>query len=246
MDRVLSVVFGLISVIAFAYAVWQNRSAENARVLAARVTGNIQQLAREIIADAPGTSASAYARSIAQISGSLTSGHKKGIHGSELGDVSLVFLAPQFQSEVATLALLQDSKFGVALTGTYGLDAWTPEGLPTGTMGGLKYDAVLAWGPYVTLPAAGRYVVEFRLRRGHAECSDDEALIYLDVYDYDHDKYYAQRRLTKKDLQTYWQRFSLVIEYVDTAAKLEYRVAVLRPGVPVTFDMVEVGLKTPL
>jgi hypothetical protein len=241
MDLTLNLIFGFIGIVSLAYAIWQNRAAENAKILTTRVTKNIQQLAREIMIEAPNSPSSAYAQSIAHIADSL-SGSRDRI--SDLGNVEMTFLAPQFNKTFGTLEFVEGSKFGVALTGTYDGAEWLPESMPPGTMGGLKYDAVLAWGPYVNLPVPGRYKIEYRVRSASHSVPRDAAFAYIDVFDYAHDKYYARKKLTANEIQSTWQRIGLTIEYIDTSAKLEFRVATLRPGILIQFDLVHVQLDT--
>ena len=203
MDLWINITFGVVGVLSLIYAIWQNRSAKTARLLAPRVTKNNQQIARQITIESPDATAAAYAKSIVSIAGSLAEPYSTSLNVSQFG---LTLLAPQFKSEVGQLVL------------TGARASWR-------TQVRCRADV----GPFLALPVVGRYVAEFRLKRGLSSLTD-HPLLYLDVFDFERRKYYCSKTILPSDLNTNWYRYPLEFDYNDLEAKLEYRVAVLTPG----------------
>jgi hypothetical protein len=241
-DSALNIIFGLIGFVSLLYAVWQNRAAQSARALNVKVTRNIQTIAREIMKEAPGTQAMAYAKSIVEVAGSLVPKAALDVIGNGT-DFELEFMPMQLRSRMAAASAEPTAAYGYALRATYKGPAVAPASLPADVEGGLPFDSVLAYGPYSRLPVAGRYEAEFRICRDAAAPLDSEPLLRLDVYEFDRDRYHATRLLTTRDVSAGWKQFGIDFDYTDTAAKLEFRAAVLRPDVRISLDTVVVKIR---
>jgi hypothetical protein len=233
----LNIVFGIIGIVSFGYAIWQNRSAESARQITKRVTENIRELAREAARLSVGSPTEGYARSIVQIANSLIGEHNSNAT-REVGVVRIDYLAAQLRSRIAEVTLSSDSIFGHVYRGKYVGSRWTEDTIPPNLVGVVPQESVLVYGPYRNLPVRGAYKAEFRLRRDPMERISSEPFLRLDVYCFERNEMLAVRYLSNREVVPTWQVFPVYFFYPDPDIQLEYRVAIMVPGVDVAFEFV--------
>jgi len=242
-ELALNISFGVVGVVSFFYAIWQNQALRRAEQLAARVTHNIQQLAREIIAESPGTPAMAYARSIVQVSGSLIDGRRTSTRSADVGVFEIEYIALQLRSRMARPEECTDAKYLTAISGKFSGQPWTVDDFDsTAQCDRIQRESALVYGPYKNLPIAGVYEVEFRLRRGEVNRMSSHGLVLLDVYQLSKKSQLARLQLSSRDVIHSWQSVKLTFDYVDPSALLEYRVLVMQANITIALDLVIVRL----
>lgn len=236
---VLNIAFGMIGVGSFIYAIWQNRTAENAKKLTRRVTQNIRELANEITRMSRGTTIEGYARSIVQISSSLLpdtqSPRDESLASPKPGQVQIDYVAPQLSSNMSALKVRKDAPFGCF----YSAELSEENPLKQGEVPRL---AVLAYGPYKTLPSAGRYRADFKIRRGRVQETPNSSLVRIDVYCHRDREFYGVRYLSVEQILESWQIFSVDFDYPNSEVPLEYRTIVVAPHVEIVFSHVTITL----
>lgn len=239
----LNLVFGIITVISFGYAIWQNRAAQSAKHLTESVTKNIQKLATELRAQTIGTPAEGYAHSIEKISGSLLADGRSE-QPRIAGRFDVVFVPHQLRTLIGSLTETPTASLGAAIRGRLDGPAWTEQDIPHRRPSKEpREDSVLVFGPYKHLPIIGTYIVHFRLRAEVGSSWPGGPLVYADVYNHERHEYLAWKTWSGRELNAGWNAYSLEFFY-PRSMTLEYRIALCHPGVWVECDGVKVEFQS--
>ena len=222
----MTIAFGIVSVIAFGYALWQKRAVDSVRRLSERMTANIRSIAQNIADANVNTPSEGYARSIVRICDGLLS---RTSDVPMIGAVLIYYQAiqiPPLQTGCGELVEDPDARYGRSLRG----QASSSDG---------RRD-VLLHGPYERLPVTGIYKAGFHLKveTPAADVPSESFVASLDVFNYQGRGVLAERQITLGECGARYQYFEFQFTYPDPQMTLEYRIKLHRTDVAVFVDRV--------
>lgn len=225
-------IFGLVTVASFSYAVWANRELKRVTEIRNTMISEIRNLANKIRQNTEGTKNEGYADGIVSICSSMIEKHK--LLPTEVGDISFYyypFEMPPMLTQNGKEEIDDSAKMKKTLTGAI-------------INPGKKY---LVFGPYKRLPLAGRYIAAFSIKLNKVDETLDDSLdvLRLDVYDYNGGRITLGLRLIKLgDLKPFYQPIEVEFSYTDLKQTLEYRIKVIQPAIEVSCDHIRVVRKS--
>ncbi len=224
----LNIVFGIITVLSFGYAIWVNREMKRMQELKDTIISEIKNSAVKIKQQTVGTNIEGYSDSIIRFCTSISD--KDEIFADEIGRIRnyyFPFEIPPMQTRCGVVEDDKDAKLTKTLTG----EIQNPN------------DEHFIYGPYKPLPLAGTYKALFRLRINNdvskLEYDMNDVVAQIDVFDYHGGKkFLGIKDIKLSELANYYQRFEIHFEYKSITQALEYRISIRATGISISSDYI--------
>ena len=230
--NILNVVFGLVTVMSFGYAIWTNRRLHSLETQRNRAISTIRDIANQLYQRSPDSFEGATAYSVIRICDSLV---PPDLDGRVVGRLRLDYCPweqPPMHSHGGNKIHDARARLGAA---------WESQ------RSGERPRFYAVFGPYHHLPVLGYYEVSFWIALpAEAEpTTEDTRVLRLDAYAYvDSKTILSERFITRRELSQEYKEFRIGFEYTLAGRVLEYRVELLKEGLTIRVSDIRVEYKT--
>lgn len=225
----LNVIFGLITITSFVYAIWVNRELERTETIKKHIIARIREVATKITEISPDTNIVGYADSIISFCNSITlKKRSKGIQIGRYKTYYYPFEIPPMRTRCGIPKEDEEAKLKFALSAK----------MKNG-------DGRALFGPYKTLPFKGKFRVNFSIKiqsiKKGISIEESDNVLALDVFDFHGGEVFLkQKKVSFSELDWSYSRLYLDFEYFDIKQILEYRVGILIPDIEISIDHISI------